>query len=272
MSATFFIFSKILLTLKSKLKRITMKKLFSLLALVAGLTLLNTQAFAENLLNNPEKATKKVLVIGAHPDDPETWCGGTMILMRQAGYDVTVVYLTRGQAGIKGKSHDEAAAIRTQEALNACKVMDVRPIFMDHIDGNVEVNAERYKQIRDLIEQENPDMVFTHWPVELHRDHGACAGLVIEAWKRLKYSFELYFCEPMTGAQAQLFYPTDYVDITDVAELKRKACDCHVSQGMDHIYEVWHDTMEKFRGIEFHCDRAEAFIHLRRSGNDIFEE
>lgn len=157
-----------------------MKKLLLSLALIAGLTLFGTQAFAENP-SQTEKAPKKVLVIGAHPDDPETCCSGTMILMRKAGYDVVAVYLTRGQAGIKGKSHDEAAAIRTQEALNACKVMDVRPIFMDQVDGSAEVNAARYKQMRDLIEQENPDIVFTHWPVELHRDHGKCASLVIEA-------------------------------------------------------------------------------------------
>lgn len=257
--------------MESNQKLNTMKKFLLALALIAGMTLFGTQAFAEPP-NTTEKATKKVLVIGAHPDDPETCCGGTMILMRKAGYEVVSVYLTRGQAGIKGKSHDEAAAIRTQEAFNACKVMDVRPIFMDQVDGSAEVNAARYKQMRDLIEQENPDIVFTHWPVELHRDHGVCASLVIEAWKRLKYGFELYFFEPMTGAQAQLFSPTDYVDITDVAAQKREACDCHASQGMDHVYEGWHDVMEKFRGIEFHCQRAEAFVHLRRSGNDIFEE
>ncbi len=73
----------------------------------------------------------------------------------------------------------------------------------------------------------------------------------------------------MTGGQAQLFNPTDYIDITDVAEKKREACDCHVSQGMDGIYNNWHDIMERFRGNEHHCKRAEAFIHLRRTGNDI---
>jgi LmbE family N-acetylglucosaminyl deacetylase len=73
----------------------------------------------------------------------------------------------------------------------------------------------------------------------------------------------------MSGMQSQCFAPTDWVDISDVAEQKRRACDCHVSQGMDHIYE-WHGDMERFRGREFHCDRAEAFVHLRRSNNDIF--
>ena len=66
---------------------------------------------------------KKILVIGAHPDDPETCAGGTMCLLASAGHEVVSVYLTRGEAGIKGKSHSDAAAIRVEEAMNACEVM-----------------------------------------------------------------------------------------------------------------------------------------------------
>ena len=248
-----------------------MKKLVLLLALTVGFTSLSIQTFAESTTST-EKTHKKVLVIGAHPDDPEVCCGGTMLLMRQAGYEVVSVYLTRGEAGIKGKSHDEAAAIRTQEALNACKLMDARPVFLTQIDGSAEVNVARFKEMRDLIEQEKPDMVFTHWPLDLHRDHGVCATLVLEAWKRLKYSFELYLFEAMVGKQSQIFSPTDYVDITEVTDKKYEVCNCHVSQHMNDIYERWHDAMERFRGAEFNCKRAEAFIHLRRNGNDIFEQ
>ena len=64
----------------------------------------------------PAKDRKKILVIGAHPDDPETAAGGTMCLLSDAGHEVVSVYLTRGEAGIRGKSHDEAAAIREAEA------------------------------------------------------------------------------------------------------------------------------------------------------------
>ena len=51
---------------------------------------------------------KKVLVIGAHPDDPETMCCGTMLKLKQMGAEVVSVYLTSGEAGIRGKSHEEA--------------------------------------------------------------------------------------------------------------------------------------------------------------------
>ena len=64
---------------------------------------------------------KKVLVIGAHPDDPETMCGGTMIKLREMGVEVVSVYFTGGEAGIPGKSHEESRTIRTAEAKKHAK-------------------------------------------------------------------------------------------------------------------------------------------------------
>ena len=137
------------------------------------------------------KDRKKILVIGAHPDDPETSVGGTMCLLADAGHEVVSVYFTRGEAGIPGKSHDEAAAIRSKEAEAACAIMGVRPLFMNQIDGSTEVNADRYREMRELIEQEKPDVVITHWPIDSHRDHAVCGILVLDAWRRLDRCFEL---------------------------------------------------------------------------------
>ncbi|MBR5856517.1 MAG: PIG-L family deacetylase, partial [Bacteroidales bacterium] len=103
---------------------------------LAGLSLFGTGLFAadgSDMASAQEKSlsgSKKVLVIGAHPDDPESVFGGTMMVFKAAGYDVVSVYMTKGEAGIPGKTHDEAAAIRKQEAIEACKVMGVRPVFM----------------------------------------------------------------------------------------------------------------------------------------------
>ena len=125
---------------------------------------------------------RKVLVIGAHPDDPETGCGGTMCLLTEAGHEVVCVYLTRGEAGIPGKSASEAAAIRVVESENACRVTGARHVFMNQVDGNTEVNLNRYKEMRELIDRENPDVVLTHWPIDAHRDHAVCGMLVLDAW------------------------------------------------------------------------------------------
>ena len=214
---------------------------------------------------------KKILVIGAHPDDPETAAGGTMALFVKAGYEVVSVYMTKGERGIAGKTFQEAVDIRVPEAKAACKILGVRPVFMSQIDGDAQINPERYVEMRELIAAEKPDMVFTHWPIDGHPDHRVCSLLVYDAWRRLGYSFELYYFEVMSGTQTQLFHPTDWVNITDVATIKEQACFCHVSQNIKPLYDEWHIPMEKFRGLELRCPRAEAFIHLRRDSNDIFQ-
>ena len=215
----------------------------------------------------PKKARKKILVIGAHPDDPETAAGGTMCLLADAGHEVVSVYLTRGEAGIPGKSHEEAAAIREKEAKAACAVTGARPLFMNQIDGSTEVNLERYREMRELLEREKPDVVITHWPIDGHRDHAVCGILVLDAWRRLGRSFELYYFEVMSGTQTQMFHPSDWVDITATRERKYKASYCHESQDLKEVMEGWHAPMERFRGIECQCEAAEAFLHHIEPGS-----
>lgn len=219
------------------------------------LTLVTGMQAAERWL----QGYNKVLIIGAHPDDPETMCGGTMLKLQEMGAEVVSVYLTSGEAGIRGKSHEQARAIRQAEAQAACQVMGVRAVFMTQIDGNAEVNKERYAEIKELIEAEQPDMVITHWPIDSHRDHRVCAVLVYDAWRQSGYSFDLYYGEVMTGLQTQNFSPTLWVDITEYHEQKVKAYHCHISQGMDEI-QNWHDPMETVRGMECHAQYGEAFI------------
>lgn len=231
-------------------------KTTKIILLTIGLFLLNagTSQAAERWL----EGYNKVLVVGAHPDDPETMCGGTMIKLRQMGVEVVSVYLTGGEAGIPGKSHEESRIIRTAEAKKACETMGVRSIFLTQIDGNTEINKARYAELEALIEAEKPDLVITHWPIDSHRDHRVCSILVYDAWRQSRYSFDLYYGEVMTGMQTQTFAPTHWVNITEQHDKKVKAYYCHESQEMSVIQE-WHDAMEILRGMECHTKYAEAF-------------
>lgn len=67
-------------------------------AAVAGVSAFGLQAIANDAQGAGNSPRKKALIIGAHPDDPETGCGGTMILLRRAGYEVVSVYMTKGRA------------------------------------------------------------------------------------------------------------------------------------------------------------------------------
>ena len=109
----------------------------------------------------------KVVVAGGHPDDPESGCGGTIARYSDLSHQVVVLYLTRGEAGIEGKPAPEAAAIRTAECRKACGILKVKPVFAGQIDGSTEVNAARYDEFRSILDAEQPDVVFTHWPIDI---------------------------------------------------------------------------------------------------------
>jgi LmbE family N-acetylglucosaminyl deacetylase len=213
----------------------------------------------------PAPKKLKIVCVGGHPDDPESGCGGTLAKLAAAGHYVTIIYLTSGEAGIDGKSHAEAAAIRTGEAIAACKILNAKPVFAGQIDGAGIVDNEWIGKLLALIEAEKPDVAFTHWPVDSHKDHQCASLLAIQCWVRSGKIFELYFFEVCTGAQTMGFKPTDYVDITDTKEQKRKAVFCHASQNPPGIYaasDCNHGIMETFRGIEINVPAAEAFVRM----------
>ena len=205
----------------------------------------------------------KVIVAGAHPDDPESSAGGTMARYADLGHEVVALYLTRGEAGIPGKSHEEAARIRTAESEKACAILKARPVFAGQIDGASEVTNQTYRQFADILAAEKPDVVFAPWPVDTHRDHRATSLLVYDAWLKMKQGFELYYTEVMSGTQSQTFRPTRLVDITATESRKHDACYAHASQNPEDFYSA-HDLMNKFRGAELGVKYAEAFArHLQ---------
>jgi len=205
---------------------------------------------------------KKIVCIGAHPDDPESGCGGTLAKLRNAGHGVTIIYLTTGEAGITDKTHDQAAAIRKQEAINACKILDAKPVFAGQIDGDTIFDNEWVSKIQQLLAIEKPDTVFTHWPLDEHKDHQVASMLTIQSWLRSSQKFLLYFFEVCTGEQSLVFHPTDYVDISATQEQKKKAVYCHTSQDPPGIYNCGHAAMEEFRGRELGAKAGEAFIRM----------
>src|SRR5262245_52551754 len=77
----------------------------------------------------PSGRPLKIVCVGGHPDDPESGCAGTLTRYSALGHRVTVIYLTRGERGIRGKALDEAAQIRTAECEAACKIMGAKAVF-----------------------------------------------------------------------------------------------------------------------------------------------
>ena len=234
---------------------------------LGGLSLLTIPAGLQ-APNQPFKKMK-IVCVGGHPDDPESGCGGSLAKFAASGHDAVILYLTKGEAGIAGKTHEEAATIRSKEAIAACRILNVKPVFAGQIDGDTIVNNEWVMKMQQLIATEKPDIVFTHWPIDSHKDHQSASLLTIQTWMRSPETFELYFFEVCAGEQTMGFHPTDYIDISDVQEQKRKAVFCHTSQDPDSIYSCGHASMEDFRGRELGVKVAEAFVHMtgRKKGN-----
>ena len=231
----------------------------------AALALPAQTLVTESSAQPPEsKRTLHVVCVGAHPDDPESGCGGTLARYAEKGHRVTIVYLTRGEAGIRGKSHEQAAAIRTAEAEAACKILGARPLFAGQFDGATEVDPRRTEAFVALIRAERPDLLLTHWPIDTHPDHQAASLLTIRAGQASRGRVPLYFFEVDYGYQTMGFQPSDYVDITTVREKKKAALFAHRSQDGEGVYRTHHEVMENFRGRELGVAAAEAFAALAR--------
>jgi len=206
----------------------------------------------------------KVVCVGAHPDDPESGCAGTLARYAALDHAVTVIYLTRGERGIEGKSNDEAAATRSAECAAACAIIGAKPVFAGQVDGATEFTRARVDEFTKLLLAESPDVVFAHWPIDTHLDHQVASLLTIRAQMSQPQRFSLYFFEVNTGSQSQGFAPNVYVDVTAVLEKKKAALFAHRSQNGEGVWRQHHEVVANFRGREAGVSAAEAFVHLSR--------
>jgi LmbE family N-acetylglucosaminyl deacetylase len=227
-------------------------------ALLAGAALAGLRAAGPKL---------KVMVTGGHPGDPEYGCGGTIARYADQGHDVTLLYLNRGEKSCPETAADAAANVRVAEAKRACEILKARPLFAGQCDGHTVVDAARYDEFRKLIELERPDVLFTHWPIDGHRDHRAISILAYDAWMAMGRKFAFYYYEVSDGEDTLMFQPTDFVDITATEGRKRLACYAHASQAPDKFYEL-QSRVTRFRGLESGYEQAEGFVRHAQSRRD----
>jgi N-acetylglucosamine malate deacetylase 1 len=199
----------------------------------------------------------KIIVAGGHPGDPEYGCGGTVARYTSLGHEAVLLYLNNGEwPASKGGA---SAATRMSEASKACNILKARPAYAGQVNGHAVLDASHFDDFRKILETERPDVVFTQWPIDAHRDHRATSALVFDAWLEMGKKFALYYYEVSNGEDTLQFSPTHYVDITATESVKRAACYANASQSPDRFYAL-QDQVAKFRGIEGGFERAEAFV------------
>ena len=118
-----------------------------------------------------------VLAIGAHPDDVELGCGGTLALLARRGKRVGIAHLTRGEAGTRG-----TVAERRREAERAAAALGAEELeFLDCGDGALRTGAAEEDALIDLLRRLRPELVLGPPPCDRHPDHGRACRLVEDA-------------------------------------------------------------------------------------------
>ena len=200
--------------------------------------------------------TLKIVVAGGHPGDPECGCAGTIARYTDLGHQVTLLYLNRGEGYCGTTALSHCAEIRTAEAIEACRILKAHPAFANQYDGRAIVDDEHYQAFTKIIAAEKPDIIFTQWPIDKHRDHRALSALTLDAWLKSEKKIALYYYE--VAEDTSMFTPTDYVDISTVEPRRHAACYAHASQQPDKWYPKQVE-ITRFRGIQSGFAQAEAF-------------
>lgn len=197
-----------------------------------------------------------ILAIGAHPDDIEFGCGGTLIRHAQKGDKVFILVLTSGEIGGDPGS-------RKCEQEKAAHFMKAKNVFWgDFKDTEVPRDRTAITTIEEVIRRVKPQTVLFNYLADIHQDHRALAHAALSA---TRYIREVLFYEvPST----QSFEPDVFVDITKVMDKKLKLLKIHCSQV--HKTRVENLSILEsakscaiFRGFQGRVKYAEGFKALR---------
>lgn len=198
-----------------------------------------------------------ILAVGAHPDDIEIGCGGTLIKYVQRGHSVFLLLITKGEKGGDIKT-------RQAEQLKAAEIVGVKDIYWgDYQDTELQHRGREIIQtVENHIEIVKPDLIFVNFPEDTHQDHRKVNQSVLSATRYVK---NVLFYEVPTTSN---FIPHVFVDISKTLEGKIRALEAHQSQVMKtniedlSIVEIAQSTAI-FRGIQGRVKCAEAFSALR---------
>ncbi len=182
-----------------------------------------------------ESSSLQILAVGAHPDDVEISCGGTLAVAARQGYSVGILDLTRGELSTNGTVEERAA-----EAAEAAGLLGVRVRRnADLPDGGINpLDPEQVRSVVRILRALRPSILLTHAPMDRHPDHVEASRIVDRAW----YLAGLRQFDPGGEAAPHRaegryhfasrigFQPTFVVDVTPAWEEKRRAILAHRSQ------------------------------------------
>lgn len=232
---------------------------------------------------------KILLVVGAHPDDPEFGCGATVAKYIKQGAIAYYVISTDGNRGSRQHSIENKDLVkeRRQEQQNAAKIIGIKETyFLDHEDGNLTADIKLKEEIAKIIRKIKPDIVFTHDPSWFyafradgafinHNDHRKTGEATLDAvypLARDRASFPEHLEQgltPYTVKEVLLFNsgnpndPNYFEDVEDTIDIKTQAFMEHKSQVDDPVkIKNWIEKISTDLGKKAGYKYAEGFTRL----------
>jgi bacillithiol biosynthesis deacetylase BshB1 len=212
--------------------------------------------------------TVEILAVGAHPDDVELGCGGTLALLARQGRSVGILDLTRGEAGTRGTPETRAA-----EAAESARILGAR--FRDGLDlgdGNLRTDRAAELEVVEVIRRRRPRLVFAPLPNDRHPDHVRAGRLVTDAafYAGLR---ALETGRPPHRPQQVVYFPSTFlaeptflVDVTAFLETKLEAVRAFRSQFFDPSSKEPETFISSPEFLEGVTARARSFGRLANVG------
>jgi len=197
-----------------------------------------------------------VLAVGAHPDDVEFGCGGTLMKMAKAGCNIHILIMTKGEMGGKPK-------VRRKEQEKAARFCGAKKIYWgDFKDTHIPPDKSVISKIENAIKKSKAEIIFINYYEDTHQDHRLVSDYAIASSRYIKSVF-LYEV-PTT----QRFEPDIFVDITDILKDKLTLLTLHTSQvsktGVAKLSILESaKSCANFRGFQARVKYAEGFKSLR---------
>lgn len=197
-----------------------------------------------------------ILAIGAHPDDIEFGCGGTLAAYAEAGHFISLFVATRGEYGGDPE-------VRQREQEESARIIGAQEVFWGgYSDTEIPLNRDLIIALEKVIKQVRPEMIFVSYFDDTHQDHRNLAQGTLSATRYIP-NF-LFFEVPTT----QNFTPNCYVNILRVLGKKLACLEAHRSQITKTNIEdltILESAVScaNFRGIQGRVKYAEAFQTVR---------
>ena len=226
---------------------------------------------AEHQKAAPTHGILSVVAVGAHADDLEVGCFGTLALFRDLGATITaVVMTTTPSVDHFGKVFRPEGA---RDALEGAKVLGIEDtVLLPFRNNEVPYSRESIQALNRVFDDRRADLILTHWVGDNQQDHQNTANSVISA---ARHYHNIWMFEPPPGrppVSTTPFRPLLYVDISPHLEMKLRAIASHKEEyerlGGDKFFAQW-EWRARLRGAEIRAAAAEAFEPVKLLANSL---